>query len=74
MAGGRKDCLPFVKKEGMVELDDKNQLRELYKEPVICMLRIKESVDGWGKRLGADGYFTFTEDFMGNSVPRDQIH
>lgn len=47
MAGGRKDCLPFVKKEGMVELDDKNQLRELYKEPVICMLRIKEPVDGW---------------------------
>lgn len=61
-----------MKKEGMVELDDKNQLRKLYKEPVICLLRIKESVDRWGKRLGADGYFTFTEDFMGNSVPQDQ--
>jgi hypothetical protein len=55
-----------------IDLTDKNQLRELYQEPVICILRIKDSVDTWEKRMGLDGYFNFTEEYMGSSIPQEE--
>lgn len=37
------------------------ELQAYYAEPVICLLRIKESIDTWIKRNGSDGYFDFIE-------------
>ena len=42
-----------------------------YKEPVLCMLRIKESVELMLKKNGADGYFDFIERVLGKSIPDD---
>ena len=40
---------------------DAEHLHEYYKEPVMCLLRIKDSVDTWEKCGGSDGYFGFIE-------------
>lgn len=52
--------------------NNKEALKKYYKEPVICLLRIKDSVDTWGKQVGANGYFVFIENYMGSSIPRNE--
>ena len=47
---------------------DEAQLREYYKVPIMCLLRIKDSIDVWEKRSGSDGYFLFIEEWMGSQV------
>lgn len=49
-------------------------LKEYYKFPVMCLLRIKESIDTWEKRSGADGYFDFIEGYMGNQVKGNEMN
>ena len=44
------------------------QLKEYYKFPVMCLLRIKESIDTWEKRSGSNGYFDFIEGYMGREI------
>lgn len=44
------------------------QLKSYYQLPVMCLLRIKESIDTWEKRSGANGYFDFIESYMGNQI------
>jgi len=61
-----------LKQEKIIDLTDRNQLKVLYKEPVICMLRIKESVDTWEKHMGTNGYFSFIEEHMGSSIPQEE--
>lgn len=63
----------ILEKDRGIELNDKNELSAYYKEPVICMLRIKDSVETWLKRNGSNGYFTFLEDWMGIKIPNDDI-
>lgn len=46
----------------------KEILRAYYKVPCMCMLRIKESIDTWEKQAGANGYFEFIENYMGNQL------
>lgn len=48
-----------------------DDLRKYFTPPIQCLLRIEESVELWTKRNGADGYFIFTEEFMGHMVPFD---
>lgn len=57
-------------KAGM-NLEDKEVLREYYRAPVICILRIKESVECWIKERGSNGYFDFLEECVGIQVPND---
>ena len=52
---------------------DEAQLHEYYRLPVMCLLRIKESVDTWEKRSGADGYFNFIEQYMGAQISGDEM-
>lgn len=62
---------PFTNKEIEEVLGgqtDPDALREYYKEPIMCLLRIKDSIDLFEKRAGADGYFEFTEKYMGAQV------
>ena len=44
------------------------ELRDYYQTPVMCLLRIKDSIDHWERRTGSNGYFTFLEDYMGAKV------
>ena len=67
---------PFVNENVMKVLKKKTRTRELtqemlksyYKIPVMCLLRIKDSIDTWEKRSGADGYFDFIEGYMGSQI------
>ncbi len=54
-----------------MDLSDKDQLNDYYKEPVICILRIRDSVETWLKRNGCNGYFDFLENWMGHEIPND---
>lgn len=50
-------------------------LREYYREPIRCLLRIKDAVDLLEKNAGADGYFEFIESHMGSEIEHDeQMH
>ena len=42
----------------------KEELMEFYTVPVMCMLRIKDSIDIWEKENGANGYFEFLQNFI----------
>ncbi|MCI6998134.1 MAG: hypothetical protein MR936_15480 [Eubacterium sp.] len=67
---------PFVNENVMKVLKKKTRTRELtqemlksyYKIPVMCLLRIKDSIDTWEKRSGANGYFDFIEGYMGSQI------
>ena len=56
-----------------LDLTNRQTLRDIYAEPVICLLRIKESVDTWIKRMGSDGYFDFAESIMGKNITGDEM-
>lgn len=49
-------------------------LQEYYKEAVMCLLRIKESIDVWEKRGGPNGYFNFIEQYMGAQINDDKMN
>lgn len=53
------------------DLSDFAFLQRYYDIPVRCMMRILESVEHWEKLNGSDGYFVFTENYMGAQIPRD---
>ena len=48
-------------------------LKSYYKSPVMCLLRIKDSIDIWEKRSGADGYFDFIESYMGSQIKGNEM-
>ena len=55
------------------ELDLK-KMQQYYKIPVMCLLRIKESIDTWEKRSGSDGYFDFIEGYMGREITGNEMN
>ena len=73
---------PFVNENVMKVLKKKTRTRELtqemlksyYKIPVMCLLRIKDSIDTWEKRSGADGYFDFIEGYMGSQIKGNEMN
>ena len=54
------------------ELDLK-KMQQYYKIPVMCLLRIKASIDTWEKHAGTNGYFDFIEGYMGTSITGDEM-
>ncbi len=46
----------------------RDELRDYVKVPVMCLLRIKDSIDLWERKNGSDGYFTFLESAIGPLV------
>ena len=58
--------------EASVDLGSMEALKELYGEPVRCLLKIKDSVELWSRERGADGYLRFIENTIGTAVERDQ--
>lgn len=71
---------PFTNEEIAAVLDEKVDLKDLdalhdyYAEPVKCMLRIKDSVDTWEKRMGNNGYFDFIESYMGEEITGEDMN
>lgn len=49
------------------------QWHDYYQLPVMCLLRIKDSIDTLEKRAGSDGYFIFIEQYMGMEVKGDNM-
>ena len=48
-------------------------LKKYYKIPVMCLLRIKDSIDTWEKQSGSDGYFNFIESYMGGQIKGSEM-
>ena len=48
-------------------------LKSYYKIPVMCLLRIKDSIDTWEKQAGADGYFDFIESYIGSKIKGNEM-
>ena len=51
---------------------DTDKLKEYYKYPAICLMRIKDSVEFWEKNNGADGYFDFIESNIGMKIEQNE--
>lgn len=56
---------------GIVDLDEQDMLKKVYAVSIMCILRIKESVEFFVQELGTDGYFDFLEENIG--VEPDQM-
>ena len=55
------EVMELLKQQENTEKLSPEMLKSYYKLPVMCLLRIKDSIDTWEKRSGADGYFDFIE-------------
>ena len=53
------EVMELIKQQENTEELSQEMLKSYYKLPVMCLLRIKDSIDTWEKRSGADGYFDF---------------
>lgn len=62
------EVLAQLKKQLKTEELTQEMLKTYYKLPIMCLLRIKDSVDTWEKHTGADGYFDFIESYMGSEI------
>jgi hypothetical protein len=72
-------CDPFYNKELMLALkdnydfSDKETLREFFADSVMCVIRIKDSVELWNKEFGINGYFRFIENQFGKHVKGNKL-
>ncbi len=48
-------------------------LKDYYKIPITCLLRIKESVDTFEKHRGSNGYFNYIESSLGKHVKDNKV-
>ena len=62
------EVMELLKQQTQTEELTQEMLKSYYKLPVMCLLRIKDSIDTWEKRSGADGYFDFIEGYMGSQI------
>lgn len=61
----------LLEDDEIYDLSNEEDLKKLYTEPILCLLRIKESVDVWDKRMGTNGYFDFLEKNIGEPVSQE---
>ena len=66
-----KDVEAALFSEEALSRDDKEAIEHYFQEPVMCIMRIMDSVDMWEKNSGSDGYFDFLEDWLGDQIPND---
>ena len=69
-----KEIMELLKKQFQVDTLSQEQVKEYYKFPVMCLLRIKESVDTWEKHSGSNGYFDFIEGYMGREITGNDMN
>ena len=68
------EIMELLKEQFHVDMLSQEQVKEYYKFPVMCLLRIKESIDTWEKRSGSDGYFDFIEGYMGREITGTEMN
>ena len=68
------EVMEILKQQENTEELSQEMLKSYYKLPVICLLRIKDSIDTWEKRSGADGYFDFIESYMGSQIKGTEMN
>ncbi len=54
------------------DLTSSEGLQKYFATPVKCLLRIEKSIELWTGEFGANGYFNFIEDQIGNLVEKDE--
>jgi hypothetical protein len=52
-------------------LNERSNLIQQFEVPFKCLYRLRESIDFWIERQGANGYFQMVEDEIGTKVNRD---
>lgn len=67
------DVMEQLKQQFQTDELTSKMLKSYYKLPVMCLLRIKDSIDTWEKRSGADGYFDFIEGYMGSEIKGEEM-
>ena len=68
------EVMEFLKQQENTEKLSQEMLKSYYKLPVMCLVRIKDSIDTWEKRSGADGYFDFIESYMGSQIKGTEMN
>lgn len=68
-----QDVMSLFEMQNKGEKPSREQLYQHYKIPVMCLLRIKESIDTWEKKSGPDGYFKFIEGYMGDNIRGNEM-
>lgn len=68
------EVMEILKQQEKTEDLSQEMLKNYYKLPVMCLLRIKDSIDTWEKRAGANGYFDFIESFMGSQIKGTEMN
>lgn len=76
---------PFTNEEAMeqlnklrdagaqVDLTTPEGLHALYELPIMCLLRLKESVEFWIEMWGPDGYFGYLDSQLGDMVESEDM-
>ena len=68
------EVMELLKQQENTEKLSQEMLKSYYKPPVMCLLRIKDSIDTWEKRSGADGYFDFIASYMGSQIKGTEMN
>lgn len=68
------EIMELFKRQNKTDEITQNMLKNYYKLPVMCLLRIKDSIDTWEKRSGSDGYFDFIESYMGSQIQGTEMN
>ena len=68
------EVMEILKQQENTEELSQEMLKSYYKLPVMCLLRIKDSIDTWEKQSGADGYFDFIEGYMGSQIKGTEMN
>ncbi len=68
-----EEIMELLKEQNIMDELTLDNLKEYYKIPVMCLLRIKDSIDMWEKQSGADGYFNFIESYMGSQISGEEM-
>jgi len=55
---------PFINKEIKLTSDAYNNLKEVFKRPIMALLRIYDSIDIWRELYGIDGYFRMLTEYV----------
>lgn len=61
----------IISQEMGKDLTDKSSLEDYYRDPVLCIMRIRDSIELWTKEMGSDGYFGFIEGQLGKQIDQD---
>ena len=69
-----EEIMDLLKEQFQMDMLSQEQVKEYYKIPVMCLLRIRESIDTWEKRSGSDGYFDFIEGYMGREITGNDMN